>query len=150
MVLCPAAFAEVPVDGRRWAGGLSNGRPGADVAALSVIFVGHDVVVLHRVKDLGPVQGGEIAEIGVLLYPHRAPGDIHQAVEADLSQLDHLEYHQRVVEEQVVATDDRQVREEAAEALQTVYSEEQQIVGDHYQLGEAETLEVLGLGPKHK
>lgn len=150
VALSPAAFAEMPVDGRRRAGGLSDRRPWADIAALSVVFVGHDVVVLHRVEDLRPVQGGQVAEVRVLLDPHGASGDIHQAMEADFSELEHLKYHQGVVEEQVVASDDCQVGEEAAKTLQAVDSEEQQVVGDHSQLGEAQALEVLGFGPKHE
>lgn len=107
MALSPAAFTEVSVDGGGLAGGLSDGHPRTHVSTLSVVLVRHDVVVLHRVKDLGPVQSGEIAEIWVLLNSHGSSGDVHQAVEADLSQLEHLEHHQGVVEEQVVASDDR-------------------------------------------
>lgn len=71
-------------------------------------------------------------------------------MEADLSQLEHLEHHQSVVEEQVVASDDGQVGEELAEALHAVDSEEQQVVCDHHQFGETEASEVLGLGPEHE
>lgn len=150
MVVRPAARAEVSVDGGRLAGGLSLGRPWAHVATLSVVLVGHDIVVLHRVQDLGPVQSGEIAEIWVLLNPHGSPGDIHQAMETNLSQLEHLEHHQSVVEEQVVASDDRQVGEQIAEGLQAVHPEEQQVVGNHHQLRETEASEILGLGLEHE
>lgn len=124
MVLSPAALTEVAVDGGRLAGGLSNGGPRAHVSALPVVLVGHDVVVLDRVQYLGPVQSGEIAEIWVLLDPHGPPGDVHQAMEADLSQLKHFKDHQSVVEEQVVASDHSQVGEEVTEALQAVHSEQ--------------------------
>lgn len=87
VVLCPAAFTEVSVDGGRLAGGLSDSCPWTHVSTLSVVLVSHDVVVLDRVQDLGPVQSGEIAEIRVLLKSHSSSGDVHQAVEADLSQL---------------------------------------------------------------
>lgn len=150
VVLGPAALTEVAVDGGGLAGGLADGRPRAHVPALAVVLVGHDVVVLHRVQDLGPVQGGEIAQVWVLLDPHRPPGDVHQAMEADLSQLQHLEHHQRVVEEQVVASDDGEVGEEVAQGLQAVHSEEQQVVGDHHQFGETEASEILRLGPEHE
>lgn len=117
VVVGPAAFTEVPIEGGRLAGGLSDCRPWTHIAALSVILVGHDVVVLHRVQDLGPVQGGEIAEIRVLLNSHSSSGDVHQTVKADLAQLEHLKHNQGIVEEEVVASDDRQVGEEFAKAL---------------------------------
>lgn len=150
VALCPAAFTEVSIDGCCLAGGLSDGRPWADIATFSVVFVGYYVVVLHRVQDLGPVQGREIAKIWVLLNPHSSSGDVHQAMEADLSQLEHLEHHQSVVEEQVTASDDCQVGEETAEALHAVNSEEQQVVSDHSQLGESDALEILWFGPEHE
>jgi len=93
LVLCPAAFAEVSVDGGRLAGCLSNSRPGADITTLSFVLVGYDIVVLHRVQDFGPVQCGQVAEIWVFLQSHSSSGDIHQAMEAELPQLEHLEHH---------------------------------------------------------
>lgn len=138
------------VDGGGLAGGLPHRRPRTHVPALPVVLVGHDVVVLHRVEDFRPVQGGEVAEVRVLLDPHRPSGDVHQAVEADLSQLQHLEDHQRVVEEEVAASDHRQVGEEVAQALQPVNPKEQQVIGDDHQSGEAEASEILRLGPEHE
>ncbi len=138
------------VNGGCLAGGLSDGCPWAHISTLSVILVSHDVVVLHWVQDFGPVQSGEITEIWVLLDPHGSSGDVHQAMEADLSQLEHLEHHESVVEEQVVTSDHCQVGEEVAEALQAVNSKEQQVVGDHYQFGETEASEIFGLGPEHE
>lgn len=132
MVLVPAAFPEVAVDGGLDAGDLPGDGPWADISALPLVLVGHDVVVLHRVQDFGPVEAGQVAEVRVLFHAHCAAGDVHQAVQAHLLQLQHLEHHQGVVEEQVVAADDRQVGEEAAEALQAVHSEQQQVVGDHH------------------
>lgn len=150
VVLCPAAFTKVPVDGGRLACGLSDGRPRAHVPTLSVVLVSHDVVVLHRIQNLGPVKSRQIAEIGVLLDPNGSSGDVHQAMEADLSQLEHLEHHQGVVEEQVVASDHHEVGEQIAEALHAVNPEEQQVVCDHHQLGETEASEILGLCPEHE
>ena len=91
--LDPAALTGVSVDGGRLAGRLSDGCPWAHVSTLSVVLVRHDVVVLHWVEDFGPVQSWEIAEIWVLLNSHSSAGDVHQAMEADLSQLEHLEHH---------------------------------------------------------
>lgn len=124
VVLSPAALAEVPVDGGGMASGLSNGGPWAHVPTLSVILVGHDVVVLYRVQYFGPVQSGQVAEVWVLLDPHSPSGDVHQAMEADLSQLKHFEDHQSVVEEQIVASDYSQVGEEVTEAVHAIHSEQ--------------------------
>lgn len=150
VVLSPAALAEMAVDGGGLAGGLPHRRPWAHVPALPVVLVGHDVVVLHRVEDFGPVQGGEVAEVRVLLDPDGSSGDVHQAVEADLSQLEHLEYHQSVVEEEVGASDHGQAGEKVAEALQAINPKEQKVIGDHDQLGKAEASEILRLGPEHE
>lgn len=150
MFLGPAALAEMAVDGGGLAGGLPHRRPWTHVPAFPVILVGHDVVVLHRVEDFRPVQSGEVAEVWVLLDPHGSSGDVHQAMEADLSQLEHLEYHQSVVEEEVAASDDSQVGEKLVEALQPINSKEQKVIGDHDQFREAEASEILRLGPEHE
>lgn len=123
MVLSPAALAEMAVDGGGLASGLPNRDPGAHVSALSVVLICHDIVVFYRVQNFGPVQSGQVAEVRVLLDSHSPSGDVHQAVEADLSQLKHFKDDQSVVEEQIVASDHSQVGEEVAEALQTVHSE---------------------------
>lgn len=103
MLLVPAALAEVPVDGGEGADGFALNRAGADVSALSIVLIGNDVVVLYRVKDHGPVEGGEVAEVRVLLHTHGSTGDVHQAVKAELFQLQHLEQHKRIVEEEIIA-----------------------------------------------
>lgn len=138
------------VDGVLWADGLTLGRARTHISTLSLVLIGHDEVVLHRVQDLGPVQGGQVAQVRILLDPHGAPGDIHETVEAHLLQLQHLINYESVVEEEVVSTDHRQVGEEIAEGLEAVDPEQQHIVGHHSQLWVAETPEVLGLGLKHE
>lgn len=138
------------VDGVLRAGGLTLGRAGAHVPALPVLLVGHDVVILHRVQDLGPVQRGQVAQVRVLLDPHGAARDVHEAVEAHLLQMQHLVEDQRVVEEEAVAADHRQVGEQVAEGLQAVDPEEQHVPGHLSQLGVAEAPEVLRLGLEHE
>lgn len=150
VVLCPTPSPEVSVNGVLRADGLALCCAGTHISTLLFILIGHDVVVLHRVQDLRPVQSGQVAEVWVLLNPHGAAGDVHEAVEAQVLQLQHLEQHQGVVEEEIVATDHGQVGEKLAEALQAVDPEQQQVVGDHPQLGEAEAAEVLGLGLEHE
>lgn len=138
------------VDGVLWADGLTLGRARTHVSAFPLVLIGHDEVILHRVQDLGPVQGGQVAQVWVFLDPHGTPGDVHQAVEAHLFQLQHLVNDESVVEEQVVPAYHCQVGEQIAEGLEAVDSEQQHVVGHHSQLGEAEAAEVLDLCFKHK
>lgn len=150
MLLVPAALAEVPVDGGEGAGGFALNRAGANVSALSVVLIGHDVVVLHRVEDHGPVEGGEVAEVGVLLHAHGPTGDVHQTVEADLLQLQHLEQHERVVEEEIVASHHREVGKQVAEALQAIDTEQEKVVRHYRQLGVTQATEILRFGREHE
>lgn len=150
MVLCPAPSPEVSVDGVLWADGLTLGRAGTHISTLSLILVGHDEVVLHRVQDLGPVKCGQVAQVWIFLDPHRSPGDIHETVEAHLLQLQHLVNYKCIVEEEVVSADHRQVGEEITEGLEAINPEQQHIVCHHSQLWVAETPEVIGLGLKHE
>lgn len=138
------------VDGVLRADGLAVGGTGTNVSALSLVLIGHDVIILHRVQDLRPVQGGQVAEIWVLFDSHGTSGDVHEAVEAHLLQLEHLIEHQGVVEEEVVSTDHRQVGEEVAEGLQAVDPEQQHVVGHHLQLRVGEAVKVVRLRLKHE
>lgn len=138
------------VDGGLGTRDLSGDGSGTDVAALALVFVCHNVVVLHRVQDLGPVESGEVAEVGVLLHPHGSTCYVHQTVKPHLLQLQHLEDHQGVVEEQVVAADDGEVGKQIPKALQAIDTEQQQVVGDHHQLGEAQAAEIVGSGLEHE
>ena len=135
MLVRPAAFVEEAVDGGLLTGGLPLGRPRTHVPALPVILIGYDVVVLHSVQDLGPVQGGEVAEVWDLLDSHRSSSYIHQAMEADIPELQHFKEDQSIVEEQVVTSDHSEIREEVFEALHAVDPEQEEEVCDHGQFG---------------
>lgn len=150
MLLVPAALAEVAIDGGERAGGFAQNCARADVSALPIILIGHDVVVLHRVQDHGPVEGGEVAEVRVLLHAHGSAGDVHQAVKADLLQLQHLKQHQRVVEEQIIASHHRQIGEQVTEALQAVNTKQEQVVRHYRQLGVTQATEILWFGGEHE
>lgn len=150
MLLVPAALAEVPVDGGGEAGGFALNRAGTNVSALSIILIGHDVVVLHRVEDHGPVEGGEVAEVGVLLHPHGPTGDIHQTVKSDLLQLQHLKQHERIVEEEIIASHHREVGKQVAEGLQAIDTEQEQVVRHYCQLGVTQAAEILRFGREHE
>lgn len=138
------------VDGVLWADGLTLGGAGTNISALSVVLIGHNVIILHRVQDLGPVQGGQVAEVWVLLNSHGTTGDVHEAVKAHLLQLEHLIKHKGVVEEEVVSADHCEVGEEIAEGLQAIDPEQQHVVGHHLQLWVGEAVEVFRLGLKHE
>lgn len=150
VVLGPAPSPEVSVDGVLWADGLTVRGAGTNIAALPLVLIGHDVVILHRVQDLGPVQGGQVAEVWVFLDPHGTSGDVHEAVEAHLLQLEHLIKYQGVVEEEVVSADHGQVGEEIPEGLQAVDPEQQHVVSHHLQLWVGEAVEVVRLCLKHE
>lgn len=113
----------------------------AHVAALLGLLVPGDVVVELGVHDERPVDGVQVAQLGVLLHPDGAAGDVPQVVQADVLQAGHLEDHQGVVVEEVASPDDGEVGEEAAQAVQAGHPEQQQVVRDHGQLGEAEGAE---------
>ncbi|TNN64042.1 hypothetical protein EYF80_025765 [Liparis tanakae] len=91
--------------------------------------------------DERPVDGVQVAEFGVLLDADGSAGDVPQVVQADVLQAGHLEDHQRIVVEEGTPTYDGEVWEERAQAVQAGHSEQQQVVGDHGQLGEAERAE---------
>lgn len=110
----------------------------ADVAALLGLLVASDVIVELGVHDDGPVHRVQVAQLGVLLDADGATGDVSEAVQANVLQAGHLKDDQGIVVEEVASTDDSQVGEERAETVQARHSEEQQVVGDHGQLGEAE------------
>ena len=83
-----------------------------------------------------PVDGVQVAEVGVLLDAHRASHDPRQAEQTEVAQLLVLVHHQGVVAEQLVAADHRQVGEHLRERRHVLYP-----------VGRPEGLEVLlGLG----
>lgn len=140
----------MPIDGGLNTCDLSSDGSGTDVAALTLVFVRHNVIVLHRVEDFGPVKGGEVAEVGVLLHAHGSSCYVHYTIKAHLLQLQHLEDHQGVVKEQVVATDDSEVGKQVPKALQAVDTEQQQVICDHHQLRKAQATEVLSSRLEHE
>lgn len=64
----------------------------------------------------------------------------------NLFQIGHFKDNQGIVVEEVPATNDREVGEEVAEALQARHTEQQQIVSDDGELGEAEVAVILCFG----
>ena len=150
MVLWPAPSPEVSIDGVLRADGLTLGRAGTHISALSLVLIGHDEVVLRGIQDLGPVQGCQVAQVRILLDSNSTPCDVHEAVQSHLLQLQHLVNHKGIVEEEVVSTDHCQVREEIGEGVEAIDPEQQHVVGHHSKLRVAETPEVFGLGLKHE
>ncbi|KAL0612102.1 hypothetical protein AAY473_018731 [Plecturocebus cupreus] len=90
----------------------------------------------YRVQDTGPVNSGQVAQLIVLLDADRTPGDVHQAVEAEFLEVNHLKDNQRIVEEQSRSPDDD--------------PEEQQVISDHDEFGETEISEIFGPRFEHQ
>lgn len=151
MTVCPAPFHKLPIDDSGRAVGLALGSAWTDIPTLLiVIFVQHDVVVLHRIQDPRPVNGGQVTELIILLNADRAPGDVHEVVEPQLLQVDHLKDDQGIVEEEAGASDDCKVGEEVFQTLQAIDTEKKQVVCDHNEFGETEVSEIFGSGFEHQ
>lgn len=88
-----------------------------DVAALFGLLVSSDVVVELGIHDERPVDGVQVAQLGVLLDTHGTSRDVPQVVQADVLQAGHLEDDQRVVVEECSTPDDGEVGEQRAEAV---------------------------------
>lgn len=95
-----------------------------DVAALLRLLVPGDVIVELGIHDERPVDGVQVAQLGVLLDTHGTSRDVPQVVQADVLQAGHLEDDQGVVVEEGSTPDDGQVGEQRAEAVQAGHSEE--------------------------
>lgn len=113
----------------------------ANIAALLGLLVPGDVIVELCVHDEGPVYGVQVAELRILLDADGSAGNVPQVVQANVLQAGHLEDHQGIVVEEVSSAYDREVGKERAQTVQAGYPEEQQVVCDHGQLGEAEGAE---------
>lgn len=145
-VCSPAAVVVLVVDGRLLAQGLLLHRPRTQVPAFLWGFVPHDVVIGHRVQDQGPVHRGEVTEVGIFLNPDGPPSNVPQIVKPNILEIGHLEDDQGVIVKELPAADDREVREEVPEALEAGHAEQQQVLGDDRELGEAVAAVVLCLG----
>lgn len=115
----------------------------ANVVALLCLLIHIDNVVELGIHDKRPVHRVQVAQLGILFNPHGSPGDVLQVVQADVLEAGHLVDHQRVVVEKTAPADDAQVWEEHAETVQTRDAEQQKVVRDDGQLGEAEGAEVV-------
>ena len=81
------------------------------------ISVGDELVrlVMRVIDHMCPVHSLCKAQLGILLDAHGASSDEFEGVQSQLFQVEHLEYDQRVVLKQGLATDHRQVGEQVAE-----------------------------------
>lgn len=138
MVGVPAAVAVVVVEYGLPALRAFLHDAGTHVAALLGLLVSGDVVVELCIHDERPVDGVQVAKLGVLLNTHGASRDVPKVVQADVLEAGHLKDDQGVVVEEGSTPDDGQVGEQSAEAVQARHSEEQQVVRDHGQFGKAE------------
>lgn len=118
MMGIPAAVVVIVVEHGLFAHGIVFHDAWTNVTALFGLLVSCDVIVELCIHDEGPVYGVEVAELWVLLNANGPPGDVSQVVQANVLQAGHLKDHQGIVVEEVTATDDREVREERAQAVQ--------------------------------
>lgn len=114
-----------------------------NITAFFGLLVPSDVVVKLGIHNEWPVHRVQVAQLRVLFDSDRASGDVPQVVEANIFQAGHFEDDQGVVVEQVASSDDIEVGEEHAEAIQAGDSEQEKVVGDHGQLGEGQGAKVL-------
>lgn len=142
----PAAVVVLIVDGGLLTHGLLLQCPWTQVPTFLRGLVPHNVVIGHRIQDERPVYGGEVTEVGVLLNPDGPPSNVPQIIKPNILEIGHLEDDQCVVVEEFPATDDCEVGEEVSQALEASDSEEQQVLSDDGELGEAVASVVLGLG----
>ena len=117
---------------------------GADIATLHGLLIPTDKVVAFCVHDERPVHRVQVAQLRVLLDADGAARHVPQVVQADVLQAGHLEDDQGVVGvEEVASPDDAEVGEQRAEAVQAGHAEQQQVVRDDGQLGQAEGAQQL-------
>lgn len=147
----PAAFNEDAVYHSRRTVALPLHSSGAHISTLFfVVLVGHDVIIFYRIQNPRPVNCGQVTQFVVLLNPHSASSDVHQVVEADLLQMNHLKNDQCVIKEQMSSSNHSEVGEKSLQTLQTVHTKEQQVVCNHSELRKAELTEIFRLGFKHQ
>lgn len=109
-----------------------------------------DVVVLNRVQNLRPVNGGEVTEFIVLFNPDRAPAYMHEAGQPDLLQMNHLKNNKGIVEKESRSTDDSEIWKKIFEAFQAVNAKEKEVVRYHGKFGKTQPFKVFALAGEHK
>lgn len=107
------------------------------------MLVPSNVVVELCIHNERPVHRIQVAKLGVLFDPDGPSGDVPQVVKADVFQAGHLEDDQGVVVEQVASSDDAEVGEEHAEAVQAGDAEQEEVVRHHGQLGERQGAKLI-------
>lgn len=114
-----------------------------NITALLGLLISINEIVQFSIHNERPVHRIQVAELGILLDPYCTPCDIPQVVEADVLQAGQLKYNQGIVVKQVPAADHGQVWKEGAEAFQSRDTEEEKVICNHGQFGEAEGAEDL-------
>lgn len=147
----PASVVGVPAEGGPGAGLAAGAQhAGTHVGALLAQLVAHDVVGPGGRLQQAPVNGGQVAELLVLLDAHGPPQHGPQRRQPHVPQVRHLVDDQRIAQEEAGPADHRQVGEEVPQALQAVDTEEEQVVRDLREAREAEAAEVLAGGREHE
>lgn len=114
-----------------------------NITAFFGLLVPIDVVVKLCIHNERPVHRVQVTQFRVLFDSDGPSGDVPQVVEANIFQAGHFEDDQGVVIEQVASSDDVEVGEEHAEAVQARDTEQEKVVGDHGQFGEGQGAKVF-------
>lgn len=117
-----------------------------NIAALFGLLVPSNVIVELCIHNDRPVDGIQVTELRVLLNPNGTTGDIPQVEQTNVLEASHLKNDQSIVVEEGTSTDDSQIGEKGAQTVQARHSEEQQVISDHSQLGEAKGAEDVLIG----
>jgi len=135
--ISPAELLLATTNGGLWAGIMTA----IDTLRWSLVLFEH--VVLMALDNLGPVDGLDVAEVGVVCEADSTPGHRHETGQADLLQVLHLKRHDSVPIQQLVTSNHRQVREQTTQGLQPLCSKQEQVFCDFHKVGERVFLVVL-------
>lgn len=120
MGMTPTTLSEITIDHSLRTGAFPLHYSGAYISTLIIIFVGNNIIIFYSVQNPRPVNGWQKAELSILLNPYGPSGNVHQAVKANLFQVNHLKDDQSIVEKEMSPTDHSEIGEKLPEALHTV------------------------------
>lgn len=114
-----------------------------NITAFFGLLVPIDVVVKLCIHNERPVHWVQVTQLWILFDSDGPSGDVPQVVETNIFQAGHFEDDQGVVVEQVASSNDGEVGEENAQAVQAGDTKQEKVVSDHGQLGEGQGAKVF-------